>query len=99
MSKTSMQILYDYIVEMENTYRKKSKESKDKDFKKGVEAVITATTLIRVKMKDGGFQHEKEQIVKAHYHNRCLNDQTYECSIRVMKEAEEYFKEYYKQKK
>jgi hypothetical protein len=63
--KTSMKILYDYIVEMEDNYMKMSKESKDKDFKKGVDAILTATTLIRVQMKDGGFQLEKEQLEEA----------------------------------
>ncbi len=58
-----MQILYDYIVEMEDTYMKMSKKSKDKDFKKGVDAILTATTLIRVQMKDGGFQLEKKQMI------------------------------------
>ena len=63
--KTSMQILYNYIVEMEDNYMKMSKKSKDKDFKKGVDAILTATTLIRVQMKDGGFQLEKKQIIDA----------------------------------
>jgi len=63
--KTSMQILYDYIVEMEDNYMKMSKKSKDKNFKKGADAILTATTLIRVQMKDGGLQREKEQIIES----------------------------------
>jgi hypothetical protein len=50
---------------MEDNYMKMSKKSKDKDFKKGVDAILTATTLIRVQMKDGGLQREKEQIIDA----------------------------------
>ena len=61
-----MKILYDYIVEMEDNYMKMSKKSKDKDFKKGVDAILTATTLIRVQMKDGGFQLEKKQMIDFH---------------------------------
>lgn len=89
MSKTSMQILYDYIVKMEDTYRNMAKESKDKDFKKGVEAVITATTLIRVQMKDGGFQLEKEQIINAYSNGS--ND-------RLHNTINDYYKERYQNK-
>jgi hypothetical protein len=69
--KTSMQILYNYIVEMEDNYMKMSKKSKDKDFKKGVDAILTATTLIRVQIGDGGFQLEKKQIIEAG--NACIS--------------------------
>jgi hypothetical protein len=84
--KTSMQILYDYIVEMEDNYMKMSKKSKDKDFKKCVDSILTATTLIRVQMKDGGLQREKEQIMEA------KNDPT-------LKSPLEYYNQTYNQNK
>jgi hypothetical protein len=97
--KTSMKILYDYIVEMEDNYMKMSKNSKDKDFKKGVDAILTATTLIRVQMKDGGFQLEKKQIINAHTEG--INDlKEYELNgamdFDYPRSGEQYFNEKYK---
>ena len=38
-------------------------------------------------------QMEKEQIMMAHCHNRCLNNKTYECSIKAFENSEQYFNE------
>ena len=96
--KTSMQILYDYIVEMEDNYMKMSKKSKDKDFKKGVDAILTATTLIRVQMKDGGFQLEKEQMI-----DFAMQLHKIDCSKTgtdlLLNEAEQLFNQKYEQNK
>ncbi len=59
--KTAMQELIDYIGHMQNVYIKKSKETKDKNYQKGVEAILTATTLIKIQSKEL-LGKEKEQI-------------------------------------
>jgi len=96
--KTSMKILYDYIVEMEDNYMKMSKKSKDKDFKKGVDAILTATTLIRVQMGDGGFQLEKKQMI-----DFAMQLHKIDCSKTgtdlLLNEAEQLFNQKYEQKK
>ena len=38
-------------------------------------------------------QMEKEQIMMAHCHNRCLNNKTYECSIKAFENSEQYYNE------
>jgi hypothetical protein len=35
----------------------------------------------------------KQEIELAHLHNRCLQDQTYECSIKAIDNAEKYYKD------
>ena len=60
-----MQELIDYINHMQNVYIKKSKETKDKNYKKGVEAILTATTLINIQAEEL-LEKEKEQIIKAY---------------------------------
>jgi hypothetical protein len=40
-------------------------------------------------------QKEKEQIIKANCFNRCLNNQTYECSMKAFADAEQYYNENY----
>jgi hypothetical protein len=96
--KTSMKILYDYIVEMEDNYMKMSKKSKDKDFKKGVDAILTATTLIRVQMGDGGFQLEKKQMI-----DFAMQLHKIDCSKTgtdlLLNEAEQLFNQKYEQNK
>ena len=41
-------------------------------------------------------QMEKEQIMMAHCHHRCLNNKTYECSIKAFENSEQYYNETYK---
>lgn len=41
---------------------------------------------------------EKEQIIMAHCHNRCLNNKTYECSIKAFENSEHYYNETFKTK-
>ncbi len=93
-----MKILYDYIVEMEDNYMKMSKKSKDKDFKKGVDAILTATTLIRVQMGDGGFQLEKKQMI-----DFAMQLHKIDCSKTgtdlLLNEAEQLFNQKYEQNK
>ena len=39
---------------------------------------------------------EKEQIIMAHCHNRCLNNKTYECGIKAFENSEQYYNETFK---
>lgn len=36
-------------------------------------------------------QMEKDQIEMAHYHNRCINDQSYDCTMKAFYDAQEYY--------
>jgi hypothetical protein len=36
---------------------------------------------------------EKQQIKNAHTHNRCINNQTYDCTIEAFYNAEQYYNE------
>ena len=38
---------------------------------------------------------EKEQIEKAHCHNRCVNNQSFECAIKAFKDAKQYYNKTY----
>jgi len=39
---------------------------------------------------------EKQQIKNAHTHNRCINNQTYDCTIEAFYNAEQYYNETFK---
>jgi hypothetical protein len=58
--KTSMQILSKYIDEMQERYIALSKN--DKKLQTRVNAILTATTLIKMQINDWGIEKEKEQI-------------------------------------
>ena len=45
------------------------------------------------KLLEQAKQMEKEQIMMAHCHNRCLNNKTYECSIKAFENSEQYYNE------
>lgn len=45
--------------------------------------------------KQKALKKEKEDIIEAHYHNRCLDKQTMECTMGAIREAEEYYKQRY----
>jgi hypothetical protein len=36
-------------------------------------------------------QMEKDQIEMAHYHNRCIDDQSYDCTMKAFYDAQEYY--------
>jgi len=36
---------------------------------------------------------ERQQIIDAHCHNRCMNNQTYECATRAFEDAKQYYKQ------
>ena len=38
---------------------------------------------------------EKQEIKEAHTHNRCINNQTYDCTIEAFYNAEQYYNETY----
>jgi len=38
----------------------------------------------------------KQGILLAHLHNRCLQEQTYECSIKAIEDAENYYNDNFK---
>ena len=40
-------------------------------------------------------QMEKEQIKSAHYHNRCIDNQTFDCTMKAFENAELYYNEMY----
>ena len=66
--KTSMQILSKYIDEMQERYIALSKN--DKKLQTRVNAILTATTLIKMQINDWGIEKEKEQIIDAWKDNR-----------------------------
>jgi hypothetical protein len=95
--KTAMQELIDYIDHMQNVYIKKSKETKDKNYQKGIDAILTATTLIKIQVKEA-LEKEKEQIKKANmdgYKEGC----TYHSFDHQPKTTEQYYNQTYNQNK
>ncbi|HEY9701607.1 MAG TPA: hypothetical protein V6C58_04135 [Allocoleopsis sp.] len=38
---------------------------------------------------------ERQQIEDAHSHNRCLNNKTYDCSVKAIRDAKEYYEKKY----
>jgi hypothetical protein len=38
----------------------------------------------------------KQEVLRSHMHNRCLQDQTYECSIKAIEDAENYYNDNFK---
>jgi len=46
---------------------------------------------------DQAVENHKGEILFAHAHNRCLQEQTYECSIKAFENAEEYYNKTFKQ--
>ena len=98
-----MQELIDYIDHMQNVYIKKSKETKDKNYQKGVEAILTATTLIKIQAKDN-LEKEKQQIINFHVMlmKKGLEQEGNEIEWNydeLKKEAEEYYNQTYNQNK
>ena len=92
-----MQELIDYIDHMQNVYIKKSKETKDKNYQKGIDAILTATTLIKIQVKEA-LEKEKEQIKKANmdgYKEGC----TYHSFDHQPKTTEQYYNQTYNQNK
>jgi len=70
MEKTSMQILSTYIDEMQDRYIALAKaDKKNKELQTGVDAILTATTLIKIQINNGGLEKEKEQIIDSYYGN------------------------------
>ena len=90
--KTSMQILSTYIDEMQDRYIALAKaDKKNKELQTRVDAVLTATTLIQMQIKDGGLEKEKKQIVKA------FND-GHHADVGHVDKAWEYYNQTYNQK-
>lgn len=48
-----------------------------------------------LKIREQAKAMEKEQIKQAHYHNRCINNKTYECTKKAIEDAEIYYNETY----
>jgi hypothetical protein len=44
---------------------------------------------------DKARQMEKEQIINAHTHLRCINNQTMDCTLQAYEKAEQYYSETY----
>jgi len=57
--------IYDFVDTMQNQYIKDAKSKKDKVFSKSVDAILTATTIIKMKIKQLE-KHEKITIENAH---------------------------------
>jgi hypothetical protein len=45
---------------------------------------------------DQALENHKGEILFAHMHNRCSQEQTYECSIKAIEDAENYYNETFK---
>ena len=90
--KTAMQEAIDYIDHMQNVYIKKSKETKDKNYQKGMEAILTATTLIKIQAKDL-LEKEKGQIMESRNNGIQSTLKGYSVS------NEEYYNQTYNQNK
>ncbi len=91
-----MQEAIDYIDHMQNVYIKKSKETKDKNYQKEVEAILTATTLIKIQAKDL-LEKEKEQI-KQTFDNGVYNAR-YFTKDEEQLNGEDYYNQTYNQNK
>ena len=46
-----------------------------------------------IKQAESMLEEEKEVIMEAHCHNRCIDNETYECTMEAFKNAEEYYNE------
>jgi hypothetical protein len=46
-----------------------------------------------LKLKDKAKEMFKQEVLRSHMHNRCLQDQTYECSMKAFDNAEKYYKD------
>jgi hypothetical protein len=88
--KTAMQEIIDYIDHMQNVYIKKSKETKDKNYQKGAEAILTATTLIKIQAKKL-LEKEKMQIIDAANQNVFVGN-------KVLTKGENYYNQTYEKK-
>jgi ribulose bisphosphate carboxylase small subunit len=90
--KTAMQELSKYVDEMQDGYIALAKaDKKNKELQTRVDAVLTATTLIQMQIKDGGLEKEKEQIRNAY------NDGYF--AAYKYKDWEEYYKQNFNQNK
>jgi hypothetical protein len=96
--KTAMQEAINYIDRMQNDYIKKSKETKDKNYQKGVEAILTATTLIKIQAKDL-LEKEKEQMIVFGKKMQLVQHVSYDDDITYCFEPEEYYNQTYNQTK
>ena len=78
MKQTAVEWLIDDIDKMQKIYIDLNK--KDKSLKEGVDAILTSTTLIKMKCIHAK-QMEKEQIIEAHgakqYHKSISGEQYY----------------------
>ena len=93
--KTSMQILSKYIDEMQERYIALSKN--DKKLQTRVNAILTATTLIKMQINDWGIEKEKEQLVNAYDrgYKACDLDEALEIN-KTMFSGEGYYEQTYK---
>ena len=85
-----MQILSKYIDEMQERYIALSKN--DKKLQTRVNAILTATTLIKMQINDWGIEKEKEQIIDAYYGN-------IDGVFGYREEGQEYYNQTYNQNK
>lgn len=51
-NKLPTKILYDFVDTLQNNYIKEAKVKKDKQFYKGVDAILTATTIVKMKIAE-----------------------------------------------
>lgn len=68
-----------------------------KDFHRVINELNQRSSAVRHILNEA-LQMEKEQIIMAHCHNRCLNNKTYECSIKAFENSEHYYNETFKNK-
>jgi hypothetical protein len=93
--KTAMQILSKYVDEMQDRYIALAKaDKKNKELQTRVDAVLTATTLIQMQIKDGGLEKEEKQIKEAWYNGGINGMGLFETNT-----GEEYYDQKYNQNK
>ena len=45
---------------------------------------------------DQSIENHKQEILLTHIHNRCSQDKTYECTIKAIEDAENYYNDNFK---
>jgi hypothetical protein len=89
--QTAVEWLIDQILVEYDTYFNEEGDLVDKPINQFFNAYKSSVNLIEyVKQAK---EMEKQQIKNAHTHNRCINNQTYDCTIEAFYNAEQYYNE------
>lgn len=96
MKQTAVEWLISQILVEFESYHNDEGELIDKPTKKFYNAYIDSFDLSE--FVEQAKEMEKEQIKEAHTHNRCINNQTFDCTIESLNNAEQYYNETFNQK-